>query len=65
MKELICREYKVCEYNKNCIHAKRHSVVRWEYPRANDCITNKKENLPCYCSCIDLRKEKLDKLKNL
>jgi hypothetical protein len=62
--EVICREYKRCEFKYHCEHAKNHSVIKGKYPHANDCITTKRENLPCYCSCIDIRKEKLNKLKN-
>lgn len=72
--EVICKSHKFCIYSETCTHAKIHDVITSGFPPANNCITLKKRStcitvhgvaIECYCSNTFLRKDKLNKLKEL
>lgn len=68
--EVICKNYKLCQFIDTCDHAKIHNIIHIVgRGSANSCILNERakiegkfEHSVCYCSPIFLRKNKLKKL---
>jgi hypothetical protein len=62
--EVICKNYKKCQYIDTCDHAKIHNIIHIEgFGSANSCLLS--DGFFCYCSPMFLRKNKLKKLGEL
>lgn len=57
--KVICKGYKTCEDRLECEHSIPHELDQ------RKCEKTEHNSENCECSCVYLRKEKLDKLNSL